>query len=76
MNVVIKRVKMLIPSFNDYVLCIRFRCLKYWLEGERKGRTETFIDNLPGGPDNVNLAPDGSFWIALIKVFKHSNREK
>ncbi|XP_002277770.1 protein STRICTOSIDINE SYNTHASE-LIKE 4 [Vitis vinifera] len=46
----------------------KFRCLKYWLEGERKGRTETFIDNLPGGPDNVNLAPDGSFWIALIKV--------
>lgn len=68
MNVVIKRVKMLIPSFNDYVLCIRFRCLKYWLKGERKGRTETFIDNLPGGPDNINLAPDGSFWIALIKV--------
>ncbi|RVX05555.1 Protein strictosidine synthase-like 5 [Vitis vinifera] len=50
------------------VVCETWKCLKYWLEGERKGRTETFIDNLPGGPDNINLAPDGSFWIALIKV--------
>ena len=62
-------------SLYDHVLCVRFRCLKYWLKGERKGRTETFIDNLPNGPDNINLAPDGSFWIALIKVFKHSNCE-
>ncbi|KAG1366392.1 putative protein STRICTOSIDINE SYNTHASE-LIKE 10 [Cocos nucifera] len=29
---------------------------------------EVFIDNLPGGPDNINLAPDGSFWIALIQL--------
>lgn len=47
---------------------IRFRCLKYWLKGEMKGKTEIFIDNLPGAPDNINLAPDGSFWIALIEV--------
>lgn len=47
---------------------IRFRCLKYWLKGEMEGRTEIFVDNLPGGPDNVNLAHDGSFWIALLEV--------
>ncbi|KAF5481696.1 hypothetical protein F2P56_002330, partial [Juglans regia] len=47
---------------------IRFRCLKYWLKGEDKGKTEIFIDNLPGGPDNINLAPDGSFWIALLQL--------
>ncbi|XP_034699827.1 protein STRICTOSIDINE SYNTHASE-LIKE 5-like [Vitis riparia] len=46
----------------------KFRCLKYWLKGERKGRTEVFVDNLPGGPDNINLAPDGSFWIALLEL--------
>lgn len=34
-----------------------------------KGKTEIFVDNLPGGPDNINLAPDGSFWIALIEVY-------
>lgn len=51
-----------------YLLCTRFRCLKHWLVGESKGQSEIFIDNLPGGPDNVNLAEDGSFWIALIEV--------
>ena len=49
---------------------IRFRCLKYWLKGEDKGKTEIFVENLPGGPDNIKLAPDGSFWIALLQVQK------
>ncbi|XVF35147.1 hypothetical protein REPUB_Repub18cG0120100 [Reevesia pubescens] len=56
---------------EDYlVVCEtwRFRCLKYWLKGETKGETEIFVDNLPGGPDNINLAPDGSFWIAIIQL--------
>ncbi|KAI3893060.1 hypothetical protein MKX03_033032 [Papaver bracteatum] len=38
------------------------------MEGENKGKIEVFIDNLPGGPDNINLAPDGSFWIALLPL--------
>lgn len=46
----------------------KFRCLKHWLNGEHKGKTEIFIDNLPGGPDNINVAPDGSFWIALLEL--------
>lgn len=46
----------------------RFRCLKHWLKGKSRGQTEIFIDNLPFGPDNINLAPDGTFWIALISV--------
>ncbi|XP_059432040.1 protein STRICTOSIDINE SYNTHASE-LIKE 4-like [Corylus avellana] len=56
---------------QDYlVVCEtwRFRCLKYWLKGENKGKTEIFVENLPGGPDNINLAPDGSFWIALLQL--------
>ncbi|KAM6583581.1 hypothetical protein CsatB_010583 [Cannabis sativa] len=56
---------------QDYlVVCEswKFRCLKYWLKGENKGKTDIFIENLPGGPDNINLAPDGSFWIALIQA--------
>ncbi|KAG5547024.1 hypothetical protein RHGRI_012898 [Rhododendron griersonianum] len=36
--------------------------------GEGKGKTEIFVDNLPGGPDNIKLAPDGSFWIALLQL--------
>ncbi|XP_077230300.1 protein STRICTOSIDINE SYNTHASE-LIKE 4-like [Tasmannia lanceolata] len=46
----------------------KFRCLKYWLKGELQGKTEIFIENLPGGPDNINLAEDGSFWIALLHM--------
>ncbi|XP_021756681.1 protein STRICTOSIDINE SYNTHASE-LIKE 6-like isoform X2 [Chenopodium quinoa] len=44
------------------------RCLKHWLKGDLQGTTEIFIDNLPGAPDNINLAPDGSFWIAVIEL--------
>ncbi|KAG8376241.1 hypothetical protein BUALT_Bualt09G0042600 [Buddleja alternifolia] len=46
----------------------KYRCLKYWLKGDIKGQTEIFIGNLPGGPDNIKLAPDGSFWIALLEL--------
>ncbi|XP_038889800.1 protein STRICTOSIDINE SYNTHASE-LIKE 4-like [Benincasa hispida] len=51
------------------VVCesFKYRCVKYWLKGQKRGETEIFIDNLPGAPDNINLAPDGSFWIALIQ---------
>ncbi|KAF6138801.1 hypothetical protein GIB67_025963 [Kingdonia uniflora] len=55
---------------NFVVVCEtwKFRCLRYWLKGELKGTSDVFIDNLPGGPDNINLAPDGSFWIALLEL--------
>ncbi|KAF7143374.1 hypothetical protein RHSIM_Rhsim05G0006100 [Rhododendron simsii] len=33
-----------------------------------KGRAEIFVDNLPGGPDNIKLVPDGSFFIALLQL--------
>ncbi|QCE13581.1 protein STRICTOSIDINE SYNTHASE-LIKE 4-like [Vigna unguiculata] len=46
----------------------RYRCLRYWLKGENKGKTDIFVENLPGAPDNINLAPDGSFWIGLIQL--------
>nr|XP_025688752.1 adipocyte plasma membrane-associated protein isoform X2 [Arachis hypogaea] len=56
---------------EDYLLVSetwKSRVLRYWLKGANKGKTDIFIENLPGGPDNINLAPDGSFWIALIRV--------
>ncbi|XP_058727745.1 protein STRICTOSIDINE SYNTHASE-LIKE 4-like [Vicia villosa] len=72
---------------EDYLLVCetwKFRCIRHWLKGNNKGKTDIYIENLPGGPDNINLAPDGSFWIALLqmtsertsfmhtsKVFKH-----
>ncbi|KAK9142171.1 hypothetical protein Syun_011571 [Stephania yunnanensis] len=53
----------------------KFRCLKHWLKGKLKGNTSIFVDNLPGGPDNINLAPDGSFWIALLNLRTSGTKE-
>jgi ribose transport system permease protein len=45
-----------------------FRCSikRYWFAGPRKGTVETVMDNLPGYPDNINLASDGNYWLALV----------
>ncbi|SPT16999.1 unnamed protein product [Triticum aestivum] len=45
----------------------RFKCTRLWLKGDKAGQAETFVDDLPGSPDNIQLAPDGSFWVALIQ---------
>jgi ribose transport system permease protein len=39
---------------------------RYWFDGPKKGKTEKVIDNLPGFPDNINLASDGNYWLALV----------
>ena len=39
---------------------------RYWFEGPKKGRVEVVMDNLPGYPDNINLASDGNYWLALV----------
>ena len=42
-------------------------CIKrYWFDGPKKGAVEMVIDNLPGYPDNINLASDGNYWLALV----------
>ncbi|HYM29768.1 MAG TPA: SMP-30/gluconolactonase/LRE family protein [Candidatus Cybelea sp.] len=46
-------------------LCKIFR---YWLDGPRKGELEIFIDALPGNPDNINRASDGTYWLALVGI--------
>ena len=39
---------------------------RYWFDGPKSGKTETVIDNLPGYPDNINLASDGNYWLAMV----------
>ncbi len=39
---------------------------RYWLEGSKKGRTETVVANLPGYPDNINRSSDGNYWLAIV----------
>ena len=42
--------------------CIR----RYWFDGPKAGTIEMVIDNLPGYPDNINLASDGNYWLAMV----------
>lgn len=39
---------------------------RYWFAGPKSGRVEMVLDNLPGYPDNINLASDGNYWLALV----------
>lgn len=43
-----------------------YRVTRYFLSGGRINSTDTFIDNLPGFPDNIRLGQDGRFWLALF----------
>jgi sugar lactone lactonase YvrE len=40
------------------------RLTRHWLTGPEAGRTEPFVENLPGMPDN--LWPDGPIWVSLV----------
>jgi ribose transport system permease protein len=39
---------------------------RYWFDGPKQGRVEVVMDNLPGFPDNINLASDGNYWLAIV----------
>ena len=43
----------------------RYRILRHWLKGDKKGTTEVFIEGLPGFPDGVASDRKGLFWVAL-----------
>lgn len=42
-----------------------YRVTRYWLKGEKAGQSDTFIDGLPGFPDNITYNDAGLFWLAL-----------
>lgn len=57
-----------ISKNDDYLLFVetsRYRILKHWLKGEKKGTTEIFIDNLPGFPNGISKSKDGNFWLGF-----------
>jgi sugar lactone lactonase YvrE len=60
-----------LSQHEDFVLVnetYRFRITRYWLKGERAGKSEVFVDNLPGYPDNITSNRRGTFWLALVTV--------
>jgi sugar lactone lactonase YvrE len=43
----------------------RYRVSRYWTAGPRAGESEVVADNLPGYPDNVEAAGDGTYYVAV-----------
>lgn len=53
---------------EDYVLVcetLAAKVTRLWISGPRSGTSETFVDGLPGYPDNISYNGNGVFWIAL-----------
>ena len=42
------------------------RVSRYWFDGPKAGTVEPVIPDLPGYPDNINRASDGTYWLALV----------
>ena len=42
------------------------RVHRYWLEGPKASTAECVIKDMPGYPDNINRASDGTYWMAWL----------
>lgn len=43
-----------------------YRILRVWLTGEKQGKSEVMIDNLPAFPDGLSSNGKDKFWVALV----------
>ncbi|CAI9272238.1 unnamed protein product [Lactuca saligna] len=55
------------PNQDFVIFCETpmMRCMRYYLEGEKEGSIDVFIDRLPGMPDNIRYDGQGQYWIAI-----------
>ncbi|CAG4957521.1 unnamed protein product [Colias eurytheme] len=61
-------------SFIIVVETLKQRLLKYYISGPKKGKSEVFVDGLPGTPDNIRALPDKSgIQIALYSASDENN---
>jgi len=53
---------------KSLLFCESWACRihRYWLEGPKAGTAECVIRDMPGYPDNVNRASDGTYWMAWL----------
>jgi len=57
-----------ISKNEDFILLSetsKYRILKYWVKGVKKGTTEIFLDNLAGFPNNISSNKAGNFWVGF-----------
>ncbi|KAK1440531.1 hypothetical protein QVD17_06359 [Tagetes erecta] len=55
-------------SGQDFVIFCEtamLRCKRYYIQGEKAGSIDVFIDRLPGMPDNIRYDGEGNYWIAI-----------
>lgn len=53
---------------DEFVLVnetLGFCVTRLWLQGPRAGQRDTFVSNLPGGPDNITFNGRDTYWVAL-----------
>ncbi|NME69821.1 SMP-30/gluconolactonase/LRE family protein [Flammeovirga aprica] len=43
----------------------KYRILRYWVSGKKKGQYEVFMDNLPGFPNNLKRSSNGNYWLGF-----------
>ncbi|MDQ0603957.1 sugar lactone lactonase YvrE [Streptomyces canus] len=60
----------LAPSGDESFLVVAetgaYRLTRHWLTGPDAGRSEPFVEHLPGMPDNIwRAGPDGPIWVSL-----------
>ena len=48
----------------------KYRITRYWLSGPDQGKSELFIENLPGFPDGISSDEKETFWLAIASPRK------
>ncbi|XP_020595625.1 LOW QUALITY PROTEIN: protein STRICTOSIDINE SYNTHASE-LIKE 6-like [Phalaenopsis equestris] len=58
------------PNQDSLIFCetLMRRCRRYFFKGEKKGKIDKFLENLPGYPDNIKYDGEGQYWIGLSAV--------
>lgn len=45
-----------------------YRVDRLWISGPKQGQMEPVLENLPGCPDNINRASDGTYWMTFVAM--------
>jgi sugar lactone lactonase YvrE len=43
----------------------KYRILRYWLKGDKEGKMDVFMNNLPGFPNGISIRDNGSYWLGF-----------
>ena len=58
----------MLPDGHSFFFAETWGCRisRYWFDGPKKGKLERVIEGMPGYPDNINRASDGTYWCAFV----------